>query len=55
MNSKKTTTIRITDDTRKMLEELKTGLYRHPSIMWLVYRAIKNYYRATLGNRLTKG
>lgn len=54
MNSKKTTTIRITDETRKMLEELKTRLNKNPSILWITERAIRNYYRITLGNKLPK-
>ena len=50
MKNKITTTIRITTETREKLDELKSELGW--SIMWLTNRAINNYYKITLGNRI---
>ena len=41
--------IGIPEETHKQLEEIKSYLDKR-SFVWIVTRAIRNYYKATIGN-----
>lgn len=43
-------TVKISDDTYKKLKEIKNATER--PFVWILKRAVENYYKITLGNRI---
>ena len=49
---KKTVIMRVPTEVRKQLREIKKISER--SLSWIIKRAVNNYWKATIGNRLPK-